>query len=208
MPDLLISKLFIPVTGISDAYDKSDAVAPGSVYELFVGTTVLLLPTSTMVGAVLSTTRLEPVRFASVNVLDAVRSSLRTPMLNSRLSVSAVFELKIMLNVAEVPPEMVVWGTELPDPMTRPEKESMVPFVTMCTIIRSPVFAYMLLFALSLVIVNVSSPSGFACTVTVLFIESGMLPAASAGAEYVMFCGPSDDVSKLSGKAVTVCGER
>ena len=92
MPDLLISKLFIPVTGISDAYDKSDAVAPGSVYELFVGTTVLLLPTSTMVGAVLSTTRLEPVRFASVNVLDAVQI----------LSVSAVFELKIMLNVAEV----------------------------------------------------------------------------------------------------------
>ena len=66
MPDLLISKLFAtPFIWISLAYDESDAVAPGSVYELFVGTTVLLLPTSTMVGAVLSTTRLEPVRFAS-----------------------------------------------------------------------------------------------------------------------------------------------
>ena len=72
MPDLLISKLFTPVTVISAAYDKSDAIAPLSVYELFVGTTVLLLPTSTMLGAVLSTTRLGPVRFASVNVLDAV----------------------------------------------------------------------------------------------------------------------------------------
>ena len=37
---------------------------------------------------------------------------------------------------------------------------------------------------------------------------SGTLPAASAGAEYVMFCGPSDDVIKLSGEAVTVGEER
>ena len=95
MPDCVISKLFVPVTGISAVYDKSDAVAPRSVYELFVGTTVLLLPTSTMVGAVLSTTRLGPVRFASVNILVAVRSLLRTPMVNSRLSVSAVVEVEV-----------------------------------------------------------------------------------------------------------------
>ena len=38
-------------------------------------------------------------------------------------------------------------------------------------------------FALLLVIVNVVIASGFASTVTVLFIESGMFPAASAGAE-------------------------
>ena len=126
-------------------------------------------------------------------------------MINSRLSVSAVVEVevKVMLNVAEVVPVLVA-GTELPDPMTRAEKEFMVPFVTMCTEIRSPVFAYWLLFGLLLVIVNVSSPSGFACTVTGLFIESGTLPAASGGAEYVMVCSPSDDVSKFVVEAVTI----
>ena len=56
-----------------------------------------------------------------------------------------------------------------------------------------------------LVIVNASIPSGFASTFTVLVIESGVLPAGSSGAEYVMFCGPSDDVAKFAGKAVTVC---
>ena len=43
-----------------------------------------------------------------------------------------------------------------------------------------------------------------ACTVTVLFIESGTLPAASGGAEYVMVCSPSDDVSKFVVEAVTI----
>ena len=39
-------------------------------------------------------------------------------------------------------------------------------------------------------------PRGFANTVTVLFTGSGMFPAASAGAEYVMFCAPSIEVSR------------
>ena len=55
-------------------------------------------------------------------------------------------------------------------------------------------------------IVNVVIASGFASTVTVLFIESGMFPAASDGAEYVMFCAPSNDVSKSVIEAVKVCG--
>ena len=83
--------------------------------------------------------------------------------------------------------------------------EPIVPFATRVMVISSPIFAYKLFCALSLSIVNVTSPSGFACTVTVLFIESGTLPAASARAEYVMVCSPSDDVSKFVGKAVTVC---
>ena len=83
--------------------------------------------------------------------------------------------------------------------------EPIVPFATRVMVILSPIFAYMLFFVLLLSIVNVSSPSGFACTVTVLFIESGTLPAASARAEYVMFCSPSDDVFKFVGKAVMVC---
>ena len=57
--------------------------------------------------------------------------------------------------------------------------EPIVPFATRVMVILSPIFAYMLFFVLLLSIVNVSSPSGFACTVTVLFIESGTLPAAS-----------------------------
>ena len=67
MPDFVISKLLVPVNVISLAYDESDAVAPGSVYELSVATIVLLLPTSVMLGAVLSIIMLEPGRFASVN---------------------------------------------------------------------------------------------------------------------------------------------
>ena len=90
MPDLLISKLFTPFTVISLAYDESDAVAPGSLYELFVNTMILLLPTSVMVGAVLSIIMLEPGRFASVIILVAVSSSLVTVILNSRLSESAI----------------------------------------------------------------------------------------------------------------------
>ena len=70
-------------------------MAPGSVYELFVYTMVLLLPTSVMVGAVLSIIMLGPVRFASVNVLVVVLSSLVTVMVNSRLSVSAIDEARI-----------------------------------------------------------------------------------------------------------------
>ena len=46
MPGCVVSILLVPVTVISLAYDKSDAVAPGSVYELFAGTMVLLLPFS------------------------------------------------------------------------------------------------------------------------------------------------------------------
>ena len=86
--------------------------------------------------------------------------------------------------------------------------EPIVPFASRVIVIKSPIFAYKGFFVLPLSIVNVSIPSGFACTVTVLVTSSGMLPAASAGPEYVMGCAPSDDVSKLSGKAVTVCGER
>ena len=72
-----------------------DNTAHGSVYELFVYTMVLLLPTSVMVGAVLSIIMLGPVRFASVNVLVVVLSSLVTVMVNSRLSVSAIDEARI-----------------------------------------------------------------------------------------------------------------
>ena len=82
--------------------------------------------------------------------------------------------------------------------------EPIVPFATRVMVILSPVFAYKLFCLLLLPIVNVSSPSGFACTVTVLFIESGTLPAASGGAEYVMVCSPSDDVSKFVVEAVTI----
>ena len=82
--------------------------------------------------------------------------------------------------------------------------EPIVPFMTRVMAISSPVFAYKVFFALLLVIVNVSSSNGFASTVTVLVIESGTLPAASARAEYVMFCAPSDDVFKFVGKAVTI----
>ena len=88
MPALVISKLLVPVTVISLAYDKSDAVAPGSVYELFVATMVLLLPTSTMIGAVLSIVMLESGRFASVNTTVFVPSALLTLMVNARLFVS------------------------------------------------------------------------------------------------------------------------
>ena len=95
MPDLLISKLFTPFTVISLAYDKSDAMAPGSVYELFVGTTVLLLPTSVMVGAVLSIIMLELGRFASVNTTDFRPSSLLALMINARLFVSETNESTI-----------------------------------------------------------------------------------------------------------------
>ena len=49
-----------------------------------------------------------------------------------------------------------------------------------------------------------TSPSGFVNTMTVLFTGSGMFPAASAGAEYVMVCSPSNDVTKFLGEAVTV----
>ena len=62
------------------------------MYELFVNTTVLFLPISVMVDAVLSIIMLELGRFASVNVLVAVSSSLVTVILNSRLSVSAIDE--------------------------------------------------------------------------------------------------------------------
>ena len=47
-------------------------------------------------------------------------------------------------------------------------------------------------------------PRGFASTVTVLFTESGMFPAASSGAEYVMVCAPSDDVFRFVIEAVTI----
>ena len=75
--------------------------------------------------------------------------------------------------------------------------EPIVPFATKLRSIKSPAFAYKLFTALLFVIVNVTSPSGFASTVTVLFIESGTLPAVSARAEYVMFCTPSNDVFKF-----------
>ena len=86
----MTSKLvLVPVTGILLAYDGSDAVAPASVYELFVGTIVLFIPSSTMVGDVLSIIMLEPFRFVAVNVLLVVLSSLYAVMVNPRLVVSA-----------------------------------------------------------------------------------------------------------------------
>ena len=95
MPDCVVSKLFTPVTVISLAYDKSDAVAPGSVYELFAGTMVLLLPFSVMVGAVLSIIMLELGRFASVNITVFRPSSLLALMVNARLFVSETDESTI-----------------------------------------------------------------------------------------------------------------
>ena len=75
--------------------------------------------------------------------------------------------------------------------------EFIVPFASRVIVIKSSIFAYEGLFVLLLSIVNVSIPSGFASTVTVLVTSSGTLPAASAGAEYVMFWGSSDDVTKF-----------
>ena len=66
--------------------------------------------------------------------------------------------------------------------------EPIVPFASRVMVISSSVVAYKEFFELVLVIVNVSIPSGFASTVTVLFIGSGTLPAASAVAEYVVLC--------------------
>ena len=63
--------------------------------------------------------------------------------------------------------------------------EPSVPFASRRSVITSLALAYEE-FALLLVIVNASIPSGFASTFTVLVIESGVLPAGSAGAEYVM----------------------
>ena len=65
--------------------------------------------------------------------------------------------------------------------------EFIVPFASRVIVIKSSIFAYEGLFVLLLSIVNVSIPSGFASTVTVLLTSSGTLPAASDGAEYVMF---------------------
>ena len=59
--------------------------------------------------------------------------------------------------------------------------EPIVPFVSRVRVIVSPVFAYALFTPLLLAIVNVENASGFASTVTVLVIASGVLPAASAG---------------------------
>ena len=67
-------------------YDVSDAVAPASVYGLlFVGTMVLLLPSSCMLGAIVSIIMLEPGKSVSVNVLVSLLSSLVTTILNPRL---------------------------------------------------------------------------------------------------------------------------
>ena len=68
------------------------------------------------------------------------------------------------------------------------------------TPIKSSIFAYEGLFVLLLSIVNVSIPSGFASTVTVLITSSGTLPAASDGPEYVMVFAPSDDVPSFAVK--------
>ena len=88
MPDCVISTLPVPVIWISPAYDVSDAVAPESVYELFVATMVLLSPFSVMLGTVLSMIMLEPGKFACVNVLVCRLSSLFALIMNGRLVVS------------------------------------------------------------------------------------------------------------------------
>ena len=75
--------------------------------------------------------------------------------------------------------------------------EFIVPFASRVIVIKSSIFAYEGLFVLLLSIVNVSIPSGFASTVTVLITSSGTLPAASGGAEYVMFWGSSEDVYQV-----------
>ena len=83
MPAFVISKsLFAPVTGRSLVYDASVAVAPGSVYELFVGTMVLLLSVRDMLGAMVSIMMFEPGKSVCVNVLVTVSSSLLTAILN------------------------------------------------------------------------------------------------------------------------------
>ena len=66
-------------------------MAPGSVYELFVATIDPLLPTSTMLGAVLSIMTPEPC--LSVNVYTVVRlSSFFAFIVNARLFVSATVD--------------------------------------------------------------------------------------------------------------------
>ena len=134
MPDFVISKLLVPVTGISPAYDKSDAVAPGSVYELFVNTTVLFLPISVMVGAVLSIIRLGPVRFAFVNVKTFRESSLNTKMENARLFVSETDESIIYFSTRVLP---VGVDTTVFDAIV-PVAEPIVPFATKVMVISSP----------------------------------------------------------------------
>ena len=85
MPAFVISKsLFAPVTGRSLVYDASVAVAPGSVYELFVGTMVLLLSVRDMLGAIVSIIMLEPGKSVCV-ALVSLLSSLLTTILNPRL---------------------------------------------------------------------------------------------------------------------------
>ena len=96
----------------------------------------------------------------------------------------------------------MIAGVSRIDAMLIVVAEPIVPFASRVIVIVSPVVAYKEFSELVLVIVNVSIPSGFASTVTILFTGSGMLPAASGGAEYVMFCAPSIDVSKVV--AVTV----
>ena len=87
---MVISKsVLVPVNVISLVNDVSDAKAPPSVYELSVGTVILLLPTSAMLGAVLSIIILEPDRLVCVNVRLVVLSSLYNVMVNARPFVSA-----------------------------------------------------------------------------------------------------------------------
>ena len=83
MPAFVISKsLFAPITVRSLVYDASVAVASRSVYELFVGTTVLLLPARDMLGAMVSIMMFEPSKSVCVNVLVTVLSSLLMAILN------------------------------------------------------------------------------------------------------------------------------
>ena len=145
---------------------------------------------------------LEPGKFACVDVTVCRLSSLLVVMVNARLFVSASDDSTVYRASRLWP---VIVGVGVVDAMLTVVLEPIVPFATRFRVITSPVFAYEE-FALLLVIVNVVIASGFASTVTVLFIESGMFPAASDGAEYVMFCAPSDDVSKSVIEAVKVCG--
>ena len=98
---------------------------------------------------------------------------------------------------------VVIVGVIVFDVMLTVVAEPIVPFATRFRVIRSPDFAYEE-FALLLVIVNVVILSGFASTVTVLFIESGMLPAASDVPSYVITIDPGVEVSMVVGVKETV----
>ena len=108
-----------------------------------------------MLGAIVSIMMLEPGKSACVNASYCITINLqyRLQQAHRKFDV-AVFEMVVVA-------------------------EFIVPFASRVIVIKSSIFAYEELFVLLLSIVNVSIPSGFASTVTVLITSSGTLPAAS-----------------------------